>query len=126
MAFSSIVRKIILEKYKIFNDFENENNIYSSSNAANNSMDDAQSVAGSVASTGMDIKYISTNCAIISVNDTGSNVEIHIVGENSEVDRFIVRIKDVICKAYFTFELEEKIIKFKTYLSECEELLSKW
>ncbi len=43
-----------------------------------------------------------------------------------QVDKFIVKIKDVICKAYFTFELEEKIIKFKTYLNECEELLAKW
>lgn len=86
--------------------------------------DDSQSVTGST--YGSDIKYISGNCAIINVNDTGSNVEINIVGENSEVDKFIVKIKDVICKAYFTFELEEKIMKFKTYLFECEELLSKW
>lgn len=72
------------------------------------------------------IKYVSSNCAIISINETASNVEINIVGPNLEVDRFIVKIKDIICKAYFTFELEEKIIKFKTYLYECEELLSKW
>ncbi len=49
-----------------------------------------------------------------------------IVGPNAEVDKFIVKIKDIICKAYFTFELEEKIIKFKTYLYECEGLLDKW
>ncbi|RNA15344.1 poly [ADP-ribose] polymerase 14-like [Brachionus plicatilis] len=78
------------------------------------------------ASLGDKIKYISNNCAIISINETASNVEISIVGPNLEVDRFIVKIKDVICKAYFTFELEEKIIKFKTYLYECEELLNKW
>lgn len=72
------------------------------------------------------IKYISSNCAILSISETPSNVEITIVGPNLEVDRFIVKIKDVICKAYFTFELEEKIIKFKTYLYECEDLLTKW
>jgi hypothetical protein len=67
-----------------------------------------------------------SNCAIISVAETDSNVEMSIVGPNSEVDKFIVKIKDIVCKAYFTFELEEKIIKFKTYLYECEELLAKW
>lgn len=72
------------------------------------------------------IRYISSNCAIISINETPSNVEINIIGPNLEVDRFIVKVKDVICKAYFTFELEEKIIKFKTYLYECEDLLIKW
>jgi hypothetical protein len=72
------------------------------------------------------IKYVGNNCAIISINETDTNVEMSIVGPNIEVDRFIVKIKDVICKAYFTFELEEKIIKFKTYLFECEELLNKW
>lgn len=66
------------------------------------------------------------NCAIISVTETESNVEMRIVGPNSEVDKFIVKIKDIICQAYFTFELEEKIIKFKTYLFECESLLAKW
>jgi hypothetical protein len=73
-----------------------------------------------------EIKYIGNNCAIISIHETSTNVEINIVGENNEVDKFIVKIKDIICNAYFTFELEEKIIKFKTYLSECEQLLSKW
>jgi hypothetical protein len=72
------------------------------------------------------IKFVGNNCAIISINETGSNVEINVVGPNVEVDRFIVKIKDIICKAYFTFELEEKIIKFKTYLYECEDLLNKW
>ena len=72
------------------------------------------------------IRYIGNNLAIISINETNINVEINLVGPNHEVDKFIVKIKDVICKAYFTFELEEKIIKFKTYLYECEELLSKW
>ncbi len=66
------------------------------------------------------------SCAIISVSETDTNVEMSIVGPNAEVDRFIVKIKDIICKAYFTFELEEKIIKFKTYLYECEALLGKW
>ncbi|CAF0758942.1 unnamed protein product [Brachionus calyciflorus] len=84
-------------------------------------MIDASSILGD-----SKIKLIGNNCAIINVNETSSNVEISIVGPNSEVDRFIVKIKDIICKAYFTFELEEKIIKFKTYLYECEELLSKW
>lgn len=87
--------------------------------------EDTRSLAAT-SSIGNDIRYISSNCAIISVNETSTNVEIAIVGENNEVDKFIVKIKDVICKAYFTFELEEKIIKFKTYLNECEELLSKW
>jgi hypothetical protein len=72
------------------------------------------------------IRYIGNNLAIISINETNVNVEINIVGPNHEVDKFIVKIKDIICKAYFTFELEEKIIKFKTYLYECEELLNKW
>jgi hypothetical protein len=72
------------------------------------------------------VKYVGNNCAILSINESASNVEIDIVGPNIEVDRFIVKIKDVICKAYFTFELEEKIIKFKTYLYECEDLVSKW
>lgn len=72
------------------------------------------------------IKYIGNNCAIISINETTNNVEISVVGPNNEVDKFIVKIKDIICKAYFTFELEEKIIKFKTYLYECEDLLAKW
>ena len=72
------------------------------------------------------IRYIGNNCAIISINETNTNVEISIVGPKQEVEVFIVKIKDIICKAYFTFELEEKIIKFKTYLSECEELLIKW
>jgi hypothetical protein len=72
------------------------------------------------------VKYIGNNLAIISINETNTNVEITIVGPNYEVDKFIVKIKDIICKAYFTFELEEKIIKFKTYLFECEELLAKW
>lgn len=76
--------------------------------------------------TGNSIKYLSNQLAIISINETNTNVEISIVGPNNEVDKFIVKIKDIICKAYFTFELEEKIIKFKTYLFECEELLSKW
>lgn len=72
------------------------------------------------------VKYIGNNCAIISINETTNNVEISVVGPNIEVDKFIVKIKDIICKAYFTFELEEKIIKFKTYLYECEDLLAKW
>jgi hypothetical protein len=72
------------------------------------------------------VKYIGNNCAIISINETTNNVEISVVGPNNEVDKFIVKIKDIICKAYFTFELEEKIIKFKTYLYECEDLLAKW
>lgn len=72
------------------------------------------------------VRYIGNNLAIISINETSTNVEINVVGPNPEVDKFIVKIKDIICKAYFTFELEEKIIKFKTYLYECEELLSKW
>lgn len=68
----------------------------------------------------------SAEAPIINVNETSTNVELSIIGFNLEVDRFIVKIKDTICKAYFTFELEEKIIKFKTYLFECEELLAKW
>ena len=72
------------------------------------------------------IKYVDNNCAIIGVTETETNVEMSIVGPNSEVDKFIVKIKDIICKVYFTFELEEKIIKFKTYLYECETLLAKW
>jgi hypothetical protein len=72
------------------------------------------------------VKFVGTSCAILSINESASNVEIDIVGPNLEVDKFIVKIKDVICKAYFTFELEEKIIKFKTYLYECEDLLDKW
>jgi hypothetical protein len=72
------------------------------------------------------VKFVGTNCAILSINESASNVEIDIVGPNVEVDKFIIKIKDVICKAYFTFELEEKIIKFKTYLYECEDLLAKW
>ncbi len=85
--------------------------------------DGGQSVAGA---DWADVRQVSANCAIISVVETGAHVQIQIVGENGEVDRFIVKIKDVICKAYFTFELEEKIIKFKTYLFECEQLLAKW
>lgn len=80
----------------------------------------------SVLSNENKIKYVGSNCAIVSINETASNVEINIVGSVVEVDKFIVKIKDIICKAYFTFELEEKIIKFKTYLYECEELLAKW
>ncbi len=72
------------------------------------------------------VKFVGANCAILSINESASNVEIDIVGPNVEVDKFIIKIKDVICKAYFTFELEEKIIKFKTYLYECEDLLAKW
>lgn len=72
------------------------------------------------------IRYISNNCAIISISETSNNTEINVVGPINEVERFIVKVKDVICKAYFTFELEEKIIKFKTYLYECEDLLAKW
>lgn len=87
---------------------------------------DSQSLVGSIYQGGEIVKFISNNCAITSINETGTNVEISIVGENKEVNKFIVKIKDVICKAYFTFELEEKIIKFKTYLFECEQLLSKW
>jgi hypothetical protein len=72
------------------------------------------------------VKYIGNNCAIVSVNETSNNTEISLVGPINEVEKFIVKIKDIICKAYFTFELEEKIIKFKTYLYECEDLLAKW
>ncbi len=89
-----------------------------------NGDDETKSETGSV--YGTDVRHVSPNCAIISVVDSGAHVQIQIVGENGEVDRFIVKIKDIICKAYFTFELEEKIIKFKTYLSECEQLLAKW
>jgi hypothetical protein len=81
---------------------------------------------GPTSTTDTRIRYLGNSCSIISINETSTNVEISIVGPNAEVDKFIVKIKDVICKAYFTFELEEKIIKFKTYLFECEELLAKW
>ena len=83
--------------------------------------------ADSAFSTDKDkVKFVGSHCAILSINESTTNVEIDIVGPNMEVDKFIVKIKDVICKAYFTFELEEKIIKFKTYLYECEDLLGKW
>lgn len=72
------------------------------------------------------VKYVGSNCAILSVNETASNVEMHVVGPNVDVERFINKIKDIVCEAFFTFELEEKIIKFKTYLYECEALLGKW
>jgi hypothetical protein len=72
------------------------------------------------------IKYVGNNCAILSINETPNNVEMHVVGPNLDVDRFINKIKDIVCEAFFTFELEEKIIKFKTYLYECEGLLTKW
>lgn len=72
------------------------------------------------------IKYVGNNCAILSINETPNNVEMHVVGPNYDVDRFINKIKDIVCEAFFTFELEEKIIKFKTYLYECEGLLAKW
>ena len=87
---------------------------------------DTESIGGVSTFAASDIKYIGNNCAIVSIIETGTNVEISIVGDNNEVNRFIVKIKDTICQAYFTFELEEKIIKFKTYLFECEELLTKW
>jgi hypothetical protein len=66
------------------------------------------------------------NLAVISVKDTTTNIEINAVGPTLEVDRFIVKVKDIICKAYFTYELEERIINFKTYLLDCEQLLGKW
>jgi hypothetical protein len=66
------------------------------------------------------------NLAVISVKDTTTNIEINAVGPTLEVDKFIVKVKDIICKAYFTYELEERIITFKTYLLDCEQLLSKW
>ena len=46
--------------------------------------DDTQSLAAT-SSIGDDIRYISGSCAIISVTETSNNVEIAIVGENSEV-----------------------------------------
>ena len=66
------------------------------------------------------------NLAVISVKDTTTNIEINAVGPTFEVDKFIVKVKDIICKAYFTYELEEHIVSFKTYLSDCEQLLAKW
>lgn len=63
---------------------------------------------------------------VINVKDTTSNIEVSVVGPTPEVDKFIVRVKDIICKAYFTYELEERIIHFKTYLLDCETLLAKW
>jgi len=63
---------------------------------------------------------------ILTIKDTTSNIEINVIGPTIEVNKFIVKIKDVICKAYFTYELEERIINFKTYLLECESLLNKW
>lgn len=92
-------------------------------------IDETTTMGTSESSPGGDqakVKYIGGNCAIISINETTNNVEISVVGPKPDVDRFIVKIKDIICKAYFTFELEEKIIKFKTYLYECEDLLAKW
>jgi hypothetical protein len=91
-----------------------------------NNLEENTSQLGETTGDSAKIKYIGNNCAIISINETTNNVEISVVGPNNEVDKFIVKIKDIICKAYFTFELEEKIIKFKTYLYECEDLLSKW
>lgn len=66
------------------------------------------------------------NDVTISYRDTQSNIEMNVVGIANEVEKFIIRIKDIICKAYFTYELEERIINFKTYLMECEQLLEKW
>lgn len=89
-------------------------------------LDETSTLSATESPDNVKIKYIGSNCAIISINETTNNVEISVVGPNNDVDKFIVKIKDIICKAYFTFELEEKIIKFKTYLYECEDLLAKW
>lgn len=89
-------------------------------------LDETMMTSGDSPDSNVKVKYIGSNCAIISINETTNNVEISVVGPNNDVDKFIVKIKDIICKAYFTFELEEKIIKFKTYLYECEDLLAKW
>ena len=62
------------------------------------------------------VKFVGANCAILSINESASNVEIDIVGPNVEVDKFIIKIKDVICNAYFKFELEEKIINFMPFM----------
>ena len=72
------------------------------------------------------VKYVGNNCAILGVTKTQSSVEMSVVGPFGEVDRFINLVKDIVCEAFFTFELEEKIIRFKTYLHECECLLAKW
>lgn len=38
----------------------------------------------------------------------------------------LAELKDLICKLYFTNDNEQRLIKFKAYLGECEALLDKW
>jgi hypothetical protein len=68
------------------------------------------------------------NLVYISVKEVSStgNVEINTAGPVVEVDKFIARVKDIICKVFYANELEERIVDVRTYLVDCEQLLDKY
>lgn len=68
---------------------------------------------------------IETNDTFLII-ETVEQIQLIVVGLHTAVNSIVDQIRDLICKLYFTIGNEEKIIKLKGYLNECENLLLIW